>query len=149
MNIINKIIQQLTIALNGAFIGAMILIALVLVPFWRTSESQVFLDWFTTYSGSIDSLMFPLGPGVMVLAILAFFLSKENRVLWVFTIILIFANILYYLIYFLPTNTSFKEQTIAINEVSGELTIWLRYHWQRIFFALGALITSIMAVFRK
>lgn len=142
----NKIIQLLTIALNGAFIGAMILIALVLVPFWKASEPQTFLDWFTAYGGNIGGLMIPLGPGVLILAIIALFLNKENRLLWGLTALLTLANILYFPIYYLPTNNSFVEQTIEVNEVGGELVTWLKYHWQRTFFAIGALITSILAV---
>ena len=94
--------------MNGAFIGSMLLIALVLVPFWRASEPKVFLDWFTVYGGKIGNLLIPLGPGVLILAIIALFLNKENKVLWLLTIILTVANILYFPIYYLPTNTSFQ-----------------------------------------
>lgn len=146
MNDLKKLIPLLAVALNSAFIGAMILIGLVLVPFWRTVEPQAFLDWFTTYSGSIDSLMFPFGPGVLILAVVAFFLRKEQRVLWGLTALLILANILYYFIYFRPTNSSFAQQTMGTHEVGEELSVWLTYHWQRIIFALGALITSILAI---
>lgn len=146
MKLGNKIIQLFTIALNGAFIGAMILITIVLVPFWKASEPQVFLDWFTAYGGNIGSLMIPLGPGVLISAIIALFLNKENKLLWGLTVLLTLANILYFPIYYLPTNNSFAEQTIAVNDVSGELVTWLKYHWQRTFLAIGALITSILAV---
>ncbi len=146
MKKINKIVQLLAVALNGAFIGAMILIAIVLVPFWKASAPQVFLDWFTAYGNSIGSIMIPLGPGVLVLAIIALFLNKDNKFLWILTVVFTIINILYFPIYYLPTNTSFQEQTIAINEVSGKLSDWLKYHWQRIFFAVAALITSIIAI---
>lgn len=146
MKLINKIIQLLTIALNGAFIGAMILIALVFVPFWEASEPHIFLDWFTEYGEKIGSLMIPLGPGVLILAIITLFLNKENKLLWGLTVLLTLANILYFPIYFLPTNNSFADQTIAVNEVNGELVTWLKYHSQRTLFAIGALITSILAV---
>lgn len=149
MNTINKLIQLLTIALNGAFIGAMILIATVLVPFWKSSEPQVFLDWFANYSANIGSLMIPLGPGVLVLAIISLFLNKDNKLLWLLTIILTIANVLYFPIYYLPTNSSFAEQTIALESVGSELNNWITYHWQRTFFALGALITSVIAVMKS
>lgn len=148
MKLANKTIQLLTVALNGAFIGAMILIALVLVPFWQTAEPQVFLDWFSAYGNNIGQLMIPLGPGVLILAIISLLLNKENKLLWLLTIVFTIANILYFPIYYLPTNASFAEQTIALNEVSGELSNWLSYHWQRTLFAIAALITSILAVAR-
>ena len=144
----NKVIQLLLIALNGALIGAMILIALVMVPFWQSSEPQAFLDWFTAYSPSIGDLMLPLGFGVLFLAVVTFFLSKENKVLRGLTIVFILVTIVYYPIYYLPTNASFSEQTINAAEIGSELSTWLSLHWQRIFFSGAALVTSILAVTR-
>ena len=111
-----------------------------------TYEPQKFLDWFTTYSGEIGSIMIPLGPGVLILAIIALILNKDQKLLWILTIILTTANILYFPIYYLPTNSSFAEQTIGIYEVNSELSTWVTFHWQRTLFASGALITSILAV---
>jgi len=144
----NKLIQLLTIALNSIFIGAMALIGLVLVPFWKASEPQVFLEWFTTYSKNIGSFMVPFGPGVLILAVIAFLWNRGNRILWGLTVLLTLANILYFPIYYMPTNSSFAEQAIPLSDVGEELNTWLCYHWQRLFFALGALFTSMLAVGR-
>ncbi len=149
MSQINKIIQQLIIALNGAFIGAMVLIGVVLVPFWQSSEPQTFLNWFTEYGNTIGGIMIPLGPGVLILSILTFFLSSENKKLWALTSVFILINVIYFPAYYLPTNSSFAEQTIALTQVSAELSTWLSFHWQRVLFASFALITSIMAVVKK
>lgn len=146
MKSLKNSIQLLVIALNGAFIGAMVLIAVVLVPFWQTLKPQAFLDWFTAYGSTIGSIMIPFGPGVLLLAILAFFLDKEYRLLWGLTTLFTLANILYFPFFFLPTNNSFSEQTIAIQEIDTTLLRWLQFHWQRIAFALAALITSTLAV---
>ena len=149
MNQLNKIVQMLVIGLNGAFIGAMILIGIVLVPFWQVSEPQVFLDWFSKYSSTIGGMMIPLGPGVLVLAIATYFLSANNKKLWGLTAIFILINVLYFPIYYLPTNNSFAEQTIELASISSELSTWINLHWQRVFFASLALVTSIIAVVRK
>ena len=146
---IKKTLQCLIIALNSAFIGAMLLIALVLVPFWQTAEPSIFLDWFSLYSSNIGKLMIPFGPGVLVLAVIVFFIDRANKILWGLTIALLLANVLYFPLYFLATNASFAEQTIAISDVSTELSTWLDFHWHRILFALGALITSILAVVKN
>jgi hypothetical protein len=146
MKLSNKIIQLLIIALNGAFIGTMILIAIVLVPFWKAMQPQEFLDWFSNYGDKIGSLMIPLGPGVLILAIIALIMDKKSKTLWGLTALFTLANFLYFPVYYLPTNGSFAEQTIAINEVSTELVSWLKYHWQRTFFAILALASSILAV---
>ena len=148
MKSVNTLIQLSAITLNAAFIGAMLLIALVLVPFWQAFAPSVFLDWFRTYAASLGSLMLPFGPGVLILAIFALALNRDRKLWWGLTILLTVANILYFPVYFLPTNNAFVEQTIPIAEVSGELNNWLNYHWQRIFFATGGLITSAIAVSR-
>ncbi len=103
MNTTNKVSQLATIALNGAFIGAMILIALVLVPFWKSAPPQEFLDWFTANGDKIGSLMKPLGPGVLILALISLLLNPNTRLRWGLTVILTVANILYFPIYYLPT----------------------------------------------
>ena len=149
MQHIKTTLQILIIALNSAFIGAMLLIALVIVPFWQAGETQSFLDWFSAYSPNIAKMMIPLGPGVLVLAILVFFMERENKILWGLTIAFLVANVGYFPIYFLPANASFAEQTIAISEVSAELATWLDFHWHRIILALGALLTSILAVVKN
>lgn len=149
MQKINNTIQLSIIALNGAFIGAMILIALVLVPFWQSLQPPLFLDWFTAHSNNIGRLMIPLGPGVLCLAMATFFLSQKNKIWWGLTIIFTLFNILYFPIYFLSTNTSFAEQTIEIAQVSDTLSTWLSYHWHRIFFATAALVTTIVAILKN
>ncbi|CAM1343414.1 hypothetical protein [Tenacibaculum amylolyticum] len=90
--------------------------------------------------------MIPLGPGVLILAIIALLQNKQYKVLWGLTIVFTLINIIYFPVYFLPTNTSFADQTIEVSAVSEELNNWLSYHWQRIFFASGALVTSILAI---
>jgi len=146
MQQIKTIIQCSIIALNSAFIGAMLIIALVIVPFWQATQASEFMDWFSLYSPTIGKLMVPFGPGVLVLAIIVFFIDRANKMLWGLTIGLLTANVLYFPIYFLPANAAFAEQTIAVDDVSTELSTWLDFHWHRILFALAALITSILAV---
>ena len=147
-----RVIPLLVIALNGAFIGAMVLIAVVIAPFWQDSEPQSFLDWFSAYGHIIGKIMIPLGPGVLILSIIAFATTTKNkrsRLLWGLTIIFLAANILYFPIYYLPTNNSFAQQTIAHSEVGSALATWLNLHWQRIFLAAAALITSVLAVMHQ
>ena len=80
MKLANKIVQLLIIVLNAAFIGAMIFIALVLIPFWKASEPLAFLDWFATRVGLTRGFMLPFGPATLGLAIAAFVLSDDTGV---------------------------------------------------------------------
>lgn len=45
----------------GMLAGAMALIKVVLVPFWRDAPPREFRSWFATYSGRIRGIMGPLG----------------------------------------------------------------------------------------
>jgi len=47
--------------LTGLLTGAMILIEVVLVPFWRAASPADFRRWFTAHSDRIRRLMIPLG----------------------------------------------------------------------------------------
>ncbi len=54
--------------LTGLLAGAMILIEVVLVPFWRAAPPAEFRQWFTAYSDRIRRLMIPLGAAAGVLS---------------------------------------------------------------------------------
>jgi uncharacterized membrane protein len=47
----------------GLLAGGMVLIEVVLVPFWRAAPPAEFREWFTAHSGRIRALMVPLGVG--------------------------------------------------------------------------------------
>jgi hypothetical protein len=49
--------------LTGLLAGGMVLIEVVLLPFWRGSSPADFRDWFAAHSGRIRDLMIPLGAG--------------------------------------------------------------------------------------
>src|SRR5688572_29691255 len=51
----------------GLLAGGMVLIEVVLVPFWRGTSPTEFRGWFTTHSGRIRSVMRPLGAGGVLL----------------------------------------------------------------------------------
>lgn len=149
MNKFTNVLQLSAVMLNACFIGGMLLIAIVLVPYWQALEPQVFLDWFSVYSDSIGNMMIPLGPIVVLLAIVSFYLNPKARFLWGLTILFLFANVAYFILYHKPTNAMFSEQTIVLDVVTEEVDKWLTYHWQRLFFACCGLVTSIMAVLKS
>ena len=49
--------------LTGLLAGGMVLIEVVLLPFWRGTSAADFRDWFTAHSGRMRDLMVPLGAG--------------------------------------------------------------------------------------
>ncbi|HEX2102478.1 MAG TPA: anthrone oxygenase family protein [Solirubrobacteraceae bacterium] len=57
-----------TVVLVGLLAGGMVLIRILLVPFWRGAPPAEFRDWFAAHSGRIRALMLPLGAGAGVAA---------------------------------------------------------------------------------
>ncbi len=146
MKVTNQILPLLTIAINGVFIGGQLLISVLLGPFWKKMEPQAVLDWFTQNVDNMGLLMAPLGPLVLILSVIVFFKKGPSKLLWGLTVIFMLGNILYLPFYFIDANTMLVDQVIQLDMVKTELLRWLNFNWQRTFFALAALTTSIWAV---
>jgi Domain of unknown function (DUF1772) len=58
---IRKPLRAATLAAVGMLAGAMLLIKLVLVPFWQGVPPREFRTWFGRHSRQIRALMVPLG----------------------------------------------------------------------------------------
>jgi hypothetical protein len=63
---LSRALALLTAVLVALLAGGMVLIRVVLVPFWRGASPADFRDWFAAHSGRIRSLMVPLGVGAAV-----------------------------------------------------------------------------------
>ena len=60
---VSRALAGVSAVLVGGLTGGMVLIKLVLVPFWREAPPAGFRDWFAAHSGRIRTLMLPLGAG--------------------------------------------------------------------------------------
>ena len=58
-----RFLALLSAVLTGLLAGGMILIDVVLLPFWRGVPPEQFRTWFAAYSDRIRTLMIPLGAG--------------------------------------------------------------------------------------
>jgi hypothetical protein len=64
-----RALSTLAAASGGMSAGAMLLIRIVLLPFWRGLPPAEFRRWFASHSGRIRGLMVPLGATAAVSAI--------------------------------------------------------------------------------
>jgi Anthrone oxygenase len=64
-----RALSTLAAASGGMSAGAMLLIRMVLLPFWRGLPPAEFRRWFASHSGRIRGLMVPLGATAAVSAI--------------------------------------------------------------------------------
>ena len=61
--VIARFLALLSAVLAGLLAGGMILIDVVLLPFWRGVPPEQFRTWFAAHSDRIRTLMIPLGAG--------------------------------------------------------------------------------------
>ena len=65
---VSRVLAACSVTLVGALAGGMVLIKLVLVPFWRGAPPAAFRDWFAAHSDRIRAVMVPLGAGAGMVA---------------------------------------------------------------------------------
>ena len=63
---LTRLLAMVTAVLTGLLAGGMIVIEVVLLPFWRGLPPVDFRQWFTAHADRIRSLMIPLGAGAGV-----------------------------------------------------------------------------------
>ena len=61
--VLARFLALLSAVLAGVLAGGMILIDVVLLPFWRGVPPEQFRTWFAAHSDRIRTLMIPLGAG--------------------------------------------------------------------------------------
>ncbi len=61
--VIPRLLALLSAVLAGLLAGGMMLLDVVLLPFWRSVPPAEFRTWFTAHSDRIRALMIPLGAG--------------------------------------------------------------------------------------
>ena len=66
LRVISRFLALLATVLAGLLAGAMILIDVVLLPFWRGVPPEQFRTWFVAHSDRIRTLMIPLGASAAV-----------------------------------------------------------------------------------
>ena len=69
VEIVGAPLRLATAGLTGMLAGAMLLIKLVLVPFWRDAPPPEFRAWFGRHSSRIRGLMVPLGAAPLATAL--------------------------------------------------------------------------------
>lgn len=139
----------LAVVALGVTAGALLAEALILVPFWRSSEPSAFLDWYRQYSGLLLRFFGPLEIAALVLPGMASFacwLNEDSRFVFLgISTLLSLLILLSFPIYFKKANASFAAGTIEKRDVAVELTRWARWHWSRTSIAVIAFAFSVVS----
>jgi Anthrone oxygenase len=128
-----SILLMLTCLLLGLLTGAMLVIGVSLVSFWKSLSPGDFQVWFASHSNPIGRLMLPLGIGglaVSVAAAIAGWRSSARG--WVLIAAVSAMGVMVtYPLFFATTNETFVRGGLADAAARSLLDRWAAWHWLR------------------
>ena len=140
--------MMLTCLVLGLLAGAMLVIGISFVSFWKSLSSSDFQVWFASYSHLIGRLMIPLGVGSVaatVATLVACWSGPATRRRWLLIAALSAIGVIVtYPIFFAGTNEAFVRGGLSDSAVRSLLDRWATWHWVRT--ALG--IVGVVAALR-
>jgi Domain of unknown function (DUF1772) len=132
-SVVAPILQMLTCLLLGLLTGAMLVIGVSLVSFWKSLSPGDFQVWFATHSHLIGRLMIPLGIGglaVSVAAVIAGWRSSARGWLLIAAVSAMGVMVTYPL-FFATANETFVRGGLADAAARSLLDRWAAWHWLR------------------
>ena len=142
LGVISRFLALLATVLAGLLAGAMILIDVVLLPFWRGVPPEQFRTWFAAHSDRIRAVMIPLGAGAAAVnaASAVVQTAKGSRAGAASVGAAAAAGVVAITITVNePMNHRFTAEHLADAETANLLERWARWHRLRV--ALGVLAT--------
>ena len=131
--------------------GFMLCIYTTLLSFWKQVPPESFLNWFSNYSGGISKGTGPLGMLNLILPLITLTITWSNtnsRAYWLLSFLLILGVIAITMIFFVKTNSSFMNKTIALEAVPDTLVTWGKLHLIRIIMTAIAAISAVIGIIK-
>ncbi len=141
------LIHALSVACATGTAVTNLVVAVAVIPFWKSIEPEDFLDWFSRYANRFGLISPPLGllgAGFTAWATVGAE-SAGPRWLWGLSSALLAASLAVLPLYFVPTNTRFYKRTIPQSDIARELQTWSRWHWIRTLGPLTAIGRTLWA----
>jgi len=126
---------------SGLFAGAMLLIALAIVPYWQSLDPQVFHNWFLLHAHHLGDAMVPLLMASVSLSAvtfaLAFRLKRKSRLLSAGAFFSLMAILVIYMIANRPVNSVLLNgESLSAITIRNSLAAWRFWHWVRVLFGV-------------
>ncbi len=135
----------------GLLSGAMLLIAVALVPFWRALPPAAFRAWFEVNAARIGHLMIPLGGGAALASLLALVFGRASprRTALVSAAAAAVGVGLVTLLVNEPANERFVTPG-ALDDAATRtlLARWASWHWLRVALGLAGFSAALRALAR-
>jgi Anthrone oxygenase len=147
-SVVASILLILTCLLLGLLTGAMLVIGVSLVSFWKSLSPSDFQVWFATHSHLIGRLMIPLGIGglaVSVAAVIAGWRSSVRGWLLIAAVSAMGVMVTYPL-FFATTNETFVRGGLADAAARSLLDHWAAWHWLRTGFGAVGFVAALRAL---
>jgi hypothetical protein len=143
-------VRNVSAALTALFAGAMLLIRVVLVPFWQRLPPDAFRVWFRANSGRIAAVMFPLGGAATVSTLAAAVVSRDvpraqRRPLLLAAACTVGVTVVTMVVNE-PANERFNSHELAVDETTALLTRWRRWHTVRVLLGAAAAVNAIRSL---
>ena len=149
----SRALAVLSAVLVGLLAGAMVLIEVVLVPFWRGLPPAEFRAWFTAHADRIRSLMVPLGAGAGGVAVASAVAAlAEGREGVPAALVAAAGSVGVVGITVTvnePANHAFTSGALTDDATSALLARWARWHHVRVGLGLAATVAAALALTRR
>ncbi len=141
---------QIATVLLGLLAGALLLLAMGLVPYWQALEPASFVSIFRDNSGHIASFMMPLGfsaTGITWVALgLAIWKKMPSKNWLIAASICALCMLATFPIYFSGANAALADGAVPATELANALSQWQLVHWVRTLAATAGCICALKAV---
>lgn len=143
----SRTVENLSVALIGAFAGGCLFVSAVLVPAWRRMDPEEVLEWFASNelrSGLTLATLEAAG----TLGALGCFLGarregSDGRLPWALASLCMVATFVQLPLYFVETNKAMVRREIPPRQVGTKLDSWSRWQWARTLLAVAAVAFSL------
>lgn len=148
-----RVLLQLAVVAIGLVSGAMLLIGVSWVQYWRSLEPAAFLAVFASAAPRIGGVMVPLGFGAVLLSVAAALASwrrggSERAWLGLSAALMLVIGAIYP-IYYTETNAAFGSGSFPLSQVGPELARWETWHWVRTGCGTLAFVSAVVGLSRR
>jgi hypothetical protein len=145
-----RAVLVLSVLSFGLLTGAMLLIGISIVGFWKSLPPSEFVSWFASHSGRLGIVMIPLGAITALVSLAAAAVSWRSRakqrrcaVIAALCALCVMAS---YPIFFAEANASFIAGGLSDSAVRALLDKWAVWHWGRTLLGLAGFVAAILAL---
>jgi hypothetical protein len=145
-----RAILVLSVLSFGLLTGAMLLIGISIVGFWKSLPPSEFISWFASHSSRLGVIMIPLGSITVLVSLAALVVSwrlrSKQRQWSMIAALCALLVMVSYPVFFAGANASFIAGGLSDSTVRALLDKWAVWHWGRTLLGLIGFVAAILAL---